>query len=226
MPRFSSLCILPEKLFRFYKEVEYAKEFAKGYVRLNRLENYRTIEDDALKDPDEGEGRLRIPGEVPRIWISRSDRKMVDQDYVDDYFKSTIAWLNPIYILSTCLPTICLDYAKDKFGKEIVTIHNTALFVRNLEEALKKYSFGEVKPIWLHALPVQYDKDAIAEKPSLSEESRLPYNQKPGKYQDEQEYRFAVALSEFPRPDLPLPEFLDLKLADSLQFCSHRSCEE
>jgi len=56
----------PERLLKFYRDRRYAQMFASnGCIRASALEYYKKIDDAARRDEAEGEGTLKVPGNIP-----------------------------------------------------------------------------------------------------------------------------------------------------------------
>jgi hypothetical protein len=210
--------LLPDQLLKFYKREEHAEQLVRhGQLRVHLLQYFKEIEDAARRDRDEGEGRLRVPGQVPRVWISTQDGSVTDRDEVEGHFNFGTVWIHPTYVYCTSLPTVSRPVAREKFGQYSIVITEPALFARRLLAAFRNVDFGESEPLFLKGFPVQYSKDVISELPTDWRRAVMGFGQKPAaSFEEEQEYRFAFSLS---RPDIRVPEYLDLCLEAPKEFC-------
>lgn len=215
---------LPDQLLRFYGDCRWAEAFgSEGSIRLRRIQFYQHIEDASRNDPDEGEGRLRVPGQVPVIQLSKtgslnSDWRITDRSKAAGHFNFGTVWIHPTYVFCTCLPTVQRQEVMNHFGQELVRIFDPERFATELRQALGQCNFGTREIILLEGLPVRYDKDVVSELP-LNEiaRTRLAYGQKTSAYAKEYEYRFIVSLSR-PGGDPP-PDYLDVKMRNPSRFC-------
>lgn len=213
---------LPERLVKFYKHENHAEDLVRhGRLRLHLLRFFQKIEDPARRDRDEGEGRLKVPGQIPRVWISTEDGRVTGEDQIEGHFNWGSVWIHPTFVYCTSLPTVSEEFARQKFGPYSIVFTNPALFANRLLAALLNANFGESSVLFLKGFPVQYSKDTISELPTGWKRSVIGFGQKPAKdFQDEQEYRFAFSLS---RPDIQPHEFLDLQLEAPEEFCERKA---
>src|SRR5882724_1743999 len=222
MVREPELIALPGRLLRFYKSADrrYAEAFAfDGRLRLWELAYFRRIEDASRADPDEGEGRLRVPGQVPLVNVSVADGRFTDGGTVQGHFNFGTTWVQPLYVFCTSLPDVSVTIAGGHLGSELVIIHDPARFAAELTRSAYLLHLGEREILWVEAFPVRYDKDAVSDLPSdQSARHRLPYGQKASRFEVEREYRFVVAVSGVRQGAL---EFLDLQLGHPERFCDH-----
>jgi len=75
------LTSLPPRQLRFYRSEDRQHADAlvvEGRVRLSQLSAYQRLEDPSRNDRDEGEGRLRVPGDVPIVHLSLTDGRVTD----------------------------------------------------------------------------------------------------------------------------------------------------
>lgn len=210
--------LLPDQLFKFFKRESHAENLVRlGRLRLHLLQFFQKIEDSARRDADEGEGRLKVPGQIPRVWISAQDGRVTGQDQVDGHFSWGTAWIHPTFVYCTSLPSVSPEFARRKFGPYSIVITNPMLFASRLLAALLNVSFGESSPLFLKGFPVLYTKDTVSELPTGWKRTVMGFGQKPAKdFEDEQEYRFAFSLS---RPDIQPHEYLDVQLEAPEEFC-------
>ena len=102
----------PSRLFRFYRSEDrkYADALVvDGRLRLSRLTIYQRLEDVSRSDPDEGEGRLRVPGDVPVVHLSLIDGGVTDGGTTPGHFNFSTSWVQPLYVFCSSLPHVSLD---------------------------------------------------------------------------------------------------------------------
>ncbi len=129
--------------------------------------------------------------------------------------------VQPLYLFCTSLPDVSLDLGRARFGPEVVEIHAPARFAAELAGSVDLLNLEEREILWVEGFPVRYDKDAVSALPlDRSERSKLPYGQKPSRFEVEAEYRFVVAISG---PSAGAPTFLDLQLREPASFCRRYS---
>jgi hypothetical protein len=129
------LSSLPPRLLRFYRREDsaFARSFATdGRLRLWELRHYQRVGDSSRKDVDEGEGRLRVPCDVPVVNLSLTDGRFSDGGTVSSHFNFGTTWVQPLYVFCTCRPEVDLAMAQERFGPEVVEIHEPALFAEAL----------------------------------------------------------------------------------------------
>jgi hypothetical protein len=216
------LTSLPPRLLRFYRSEDrkYADALVvEGRLRLSQLTTYQRLEDPSRNDRDEGEGRLRVPGDVPVVHMSLIDGGVTDGGTVPGHFNFSTTWVQPLYVFCTSLPDVSLDLGRARFGPELVEFHAPARFAAELARSADRLTLDEREILWVEGFPVRYDKDGVSALPlDQSERSRLPYGQKSSRFQVEAEYRFVVALSG---PSAGAPPFLELQLREPESFCRY-----
>jgi hypothetical protein len=173
------LASLPSRLLRFYRSEDrkYADALVvDGRVRLSRLTTYQRLEDVSRSDPDEGEGRLRVPGDVPVVHLSLIDGGFTDGGTVPGHFNFSTSWVQPLYVFCSSLPHVSLDLGRARFGPELVEIHDPARFAAELARSVALLNLEEREILWVEGFPVSYDKDAVSALPlDRSERSRFPH---------------------------------------------------
>ena len=209
---------LPDKLWRGYEDSDrvYAESFVTtGQIRLNALTFHQGNEDKVRGDPSEGFARLRVPGNVTTIHLDAQTGHKRGETTQPGLLNFSSDSLQPTYLF--CLSTT--QAGATRFGPTLVEVFDPRRLLDALGAALRTLESGwgpEREVVLVDALPVRYDKDAIASSaPSQLELVRLPYTQKSPAFAPECEYRVAVVLSGL-RDDAPT--HLDLVLPDVRTF--------
>ena len=183
----------PEKplyLLRAFNEREYAEDFIqRGRMRAGRLQVYKRIEDAKRQDADEGDGRLKIWGNVPVITLNRETGEFLSETNQPGYFNYSVSFINPTYIFCMAGPQVSVEYLAQKYGKFIVRIDEPQAFV----EEITQYFAESV--IWVKLVKVRYDKDIEVQEPPDNEEgTMLSLAQKSSDFRDDEEYRLVVSM--------------------------------
>ena len=181
----------PRRLYKAFGEESHARAFVdQGIIRLSSLDYYQSIEDTARADRTEGEARLRVKGNVRRIVVGNGPTR---EEVTPGYVQYTGNLLNAVYILCSSKPPKD-DRSKlpTKFGKFVVQIDDPKALALDMAKAIVAEDKLGVPPI-VRFCKVTYDKNTKLERePDPRARRRLTYTQKPARFSDEYEYRFAV----------------------------------
>lgn len=183
----------PSVLYRAFSDEAHAREFAmNGRIRFGSLGYYTALEDAARQDSDEGEGRIRSPGEVEAISLDH-ERRVVGRSMQSGLVNHHSFLTNVVYILS-CGVTSRGEPppALARFGASLVRINAPRRFGQALTDALWNGADIETASI-VECAQVEYSKDGIADREVTRREAiRLSYVQKSAVFAEECEYRFVV----------------------------------
>src|SRR5947207_13913915 len=98
----------PTTLFRAYSERRHAELFlAEGYVRLRKVQYYRSLEDEVRRDSSEGEGQLKVPALVTVVTIDKETMRHVGNREEPGHLNYMMTFHNPTYLL--CLSDSSVD---------------------------------------------------------------------------------------------------------------------
>jgi len=199
-------------IFKAFSKIGHAEEFIeKGLFRMGSLKSYRETEDSRRRDKTEGFSHTREPGQVIQVYF---DRNCLDNFKVTEesgYIDIHSALGNPVYILSTSLPEVNINYLKNKFGPFIVQINNPIQLAHDITKHLKnrieKYAGG------VEAAPVSYTKSKqVNTRSDNFRLSTLSYTQKPSCFSPEHEFRFIIINMDKPSKRITHPYLeIDLK---------------
>jgi len=196
---------LPLKLYKFYDQEGYARDFAnRGRIKLGSIKSFAQTVDVTRKDETEGEGSVRIPSEnVPVVSLTTSSIRGKKGE-----FKFSTSYLNPIFLFSMSLPETDMRVMREKWPF-VVEIVDTKTFALDVEKSLTINPPEGKEFVDIDFVKVVYNKDFIGNRPEdIRERVRLSYSQKHPIYSYECEFRMAV---KFPLGDFSMNEiFLQL----------------
>jgi hypothetical protein len=209
---------LPDRLWRGYSDSDrvHAESFVNaGKIRLCTTRYHRSNEDKVRDDPDEGFGRLQVPGDV--VTVDTQTREVTTRPGL---YNLTLAESeSPTYLF-------CLSKTQTgarHFGQTLVEVFDTQRFLDAFSAALHTLELGPERYVFrADALSVRYTKDEIKSESDLAERFRLTYAQKPSRFVPDEEYRIAVVLSDL-WDGAPEALYLTLPLAGTFaRFLSAR----
>jgi|GEM_PF-1981016 len=190
----------PEFCYKGFDCKQYAEQFKYfGIFHMGCLPYYREVEDESRRDPTEGIGRTKEPGNITVGWVSPNPaektiwtREIGHQDYHILPFTNA-----SLFCFCTCLPDVDLDHVKDKFGRYIVKINDP----KQLAEDIHDYYVSKGQRFLINGCRVVYNKgEELDRKLSDNERLDMAYKQKPGKFGPDREFRIVVIKSGEPCP--------------------------
>ncbi len=204
-------------MWRAWKERPYFQDFLeRGKLRLQRVQYYRKIEDADRADADEGEARLKVPGDVPVVMMDKETGKIVGEHTQPGHFNWSMGFHNPTYILCLSQPTVDTEFLKQRFGPHVVHVFSPQRFCERVNTSLLGLQLNERSIASIEWFQVRYDKGLVGPHPDdLLWSVRIAYGQKAPEHGVECEYRCAVVLSGGP---VDSPEYLDITLGDISSF--------
>jgi hypothetical protein len=204
-------------VFKAFSRIEHADAFVgQGRFRMGSLKSYRKTEDVRRKDDAEGHGHIWVPGAVVTAHFDAKD---------PDYFEVTEGpghrdvhseLGNPIYIFSTSLPEVDLDYLKNRFGRFIIQIDAPEQLAHDITEHLKrrpeKFAGG------IEGCMVSYNRDGIVDADLDNYKLiSLSYSQKSADFVDEYEFRFVAINMDRPSERRAF-EYLEIDLGGPVSY--------
>jgi len=135
----------PDVILRGFTKRAYAEDFVEhGRFRMGNLRSYTQIEDENRKDPLEGQGHFRHHGMVTSVDFSRDSDETMTLSH-PGYVHNHVELLNPKFIFSCSLPSIDMDFLRQRFGPWIVKIKQPRQFADDICAFLETlpYRFGE-----------------------------------------------------------------------------------
>jgi hypothetical protein len=206
----------PKTVFRAFKERARAEDLVEhGRFRMGNLRTYTEIEDEARKDPSEGQGHFRRYGMVTAVDFSPDSDETVAITK-PGYVETHIELLNPKFIFSCSLPSVNLGLLRERFGPWLVKIKQPRQFAQDISDYLETlpYRFGR----GVEGCFVQYNKGEKTRRQLRISSVPLAYMQKPAAtFSVEKEFRFVVIVSGKPTQWLD-DDFLSLNLARKLDY--------
>lgn len=122
--------------------------------------------------------------------------------------------MQPVYVMCMSGPSVDLGYLRDKMGRHVVKIHNSAALLNAVVEVVGTLIPTDRSVLFVKLIAVRYDKDGVGVKPI--DTVTASYSQKPSEFSPEHEVRLAVGLSG---PRRGAPEELLLTLNSPTVFC-------
>lgn len=187
---------VPPVLFRYFSQLEHARAFADGEIRLGNLRVYKQQEAGARHDPNEGECEYSYPGVVQQFsWNTVTD-EVSDAPPTMGTITPHASDITPTFVC--CLST--LDPAVDpvlleKFGKVVVRLRNPTRFLNSLGEALRARD-DAIGPMECGRVIYQGLK-SFQHEPTRDQVHGLTHFTKAPEYAQEAEYR---VMQRFKRP--------------------------
>lgn len=179
----------PLSLVRVFDDVRWRDEFIRGAIRLSAPQAFRNFATGTRHDSSEGEGQLRVAGEVPFVTIDTDRMRQIGEGFAPGCFNYGQLQVHAVYSLSFSRAIVATKEL-GKFGNHAVRIRQPAELVRRLALAAQQHSRDEV--VVVEGFPIRYDKGAVGERPSGKWASRLAYGQKDERYAGEMEFRVAI----------------------------------
>ena len=208
--------VYPSYVYKAFNEREYLEWFIdEGKFRLGNLRTYKSIEDLARRDNDEGTAVYRRPGMVTSVAFSKDN----DDTFVTEapgHINTHTELGNPKFVFCTSLPNVNLQYMKERFGKYIVKITEPKTFAQDISQYL--YSIPTRFAGGIEGIEIQYNRNEIIEK-ELDNKDRvtLSYSQKSFEFKDETEFRFVALVLGTPSKRYN-EDYLDINIGKRLQY--------
>ena len=98
---------------------------------MRRVEYYRSVEHASRVDADEGQGYLRVPGDVPAVTVNRETMEVAGRREEPGYFNWRLGFLNPTYILCFSDARVGASFLSKRYGRYVVAIHDPRVFVES-----------------------------------------------------------------------------------------------
>ena len=179
-----------DHIYKAFSKMEYALDFVdRGRFRFGALATYKNIEDANRRDNSEGVGSFRTPGNVTSVHFDKNDLDSTYATEAPGYVNVHTELGNPVYVFSTSLSTVSIQFLAEKFGRYIVQIDNPKELADQITHHLKtrteKFAGG------IEGVSVSYNAGEVIEE-SLNnfERTTLSYSQKPVSFSSECEFRF------------------------------------
>jgi len=160
----------PEKLVKVMARRWAEVLLSNGAMRFGSLEYYRKWENDALGDPNDGEGMLRMKEHQYNVGSS-----------------------NPVYAWCTSIPTITPEririLANHGHYDCLVQIHHPMTLIQRVRRTLSSKGRG----LYLHCAEVSYNRGIEVDKATLNSQ-KFHFNvfQKDSRFAEDIEYRLAL----------------------------------
>lgn len=198
----------PKYLLHAFCEKDHAKDFLeRGKFRVTLIQEYTKIVDEIRQDKDEGEGRLKVHGDISEIKIDKMGNLLseIRQPGYYDYSHST---LNPIYIFSMSGTEVNLSHLV-RYGKFIIQINNPHAFIKDVTDF-----FGV--QAWVDIVESPYNKDQeVTVLPPVEERVLLSQAQKNKKDLEDKEWRLIITMESLKHNN----EHYDINLNKKLDYC-------
>jgi hypothetical protein len=183
--------MIPNRLFRFFKERDHAQEFVDGRIRIGLMSVYRNIED-ARRDELEGTSSLLLDKPATEYIIdNRTGEYLGERTSSTEKHQWSGEFTSPLYLLCTSSGRANKKIMASKIGNFMVEINDTSGLLALLRQSWGKYPCslnGEVE-----LKKVIYNRGALV-KPNKYLRSpydiSIFYTQKSAKDKDDYEYRF------------------------------------
>ena len=192
---------------------------SRGFIRLHRIEYYRTIEDKNRQDSAEGRAHLKVPGNVPVVRMDRVTGEIVGRHEESGHFNWQMGFQNPSYAFCMSHDDVDLAELTGRFGEHVIEITNPEAFLRLIHRSAHALQVPNRELSFVDCVSVRYDKGLVGPAPEEGAElMRISYSQKAPSFAVEREYRCVVVLSG---SSAGAPDYLDLKLG-SICECVRR----
>ncbi len=202
----------PEFCFRAFDKLKYAKKFIEnGSFRLNNIKTYPKIKCKSRRDSYEGIGIIKEFGIWPAYSFSSDPKEKTIIENKKYHRKSEISLHNNVFILSTSLPHVSLDYISNKFGPFIVKIIKPKFLANEIND----YLFRNKLSYLIEGHKIKYNKGKkIHSSMTNNERLDLSYTQKSRFFLKECEFRIsAINLSNNSKN-----KFLEINLNKKLNY--------
>lgn len=178
----------PQYLLRAFSKRNSAKDFlASGKFDIKLIQTYRDIQDESRQDKDEGEGRLKIRGDIQVIKINR-DGNTLSEIRQPGCYEYSHSHLNPTYIFCMAGPQVDPSHIVNKYGQFLVRINNPLALIKDIQDFFSDRA-------WVELVECTYNKDdEVIRLPSVEECVLLSQSQKPEKDSLDKEWRLVVTM--------------------------------
>jgi hypothetical protein len=196
----------PKYLLRVFSERNRAEDFlANGKFDIQLIQTYRDIQDENRQDKDEGEGRLKIRGDIPVIKINR-DGNILSVNRQPGCYEYSHSHLNPTYIFCMAGPQVDSSHLVKKYGQFLVRINNPRALIEDVEDFFSNRA-------WVELVECPYNKDEeVLMLPSVDARVLLSQSQKNEKDSPDKEWRLIVTMINLQDNENPYQVNLNKKL--------------
>ena len=206
----------PKFVIKAFDNEDYVKDFLEsGIFIVRELRRYKNIENAARRDATEGDAHFQYPDQITSIHMYPSS-DTTTTSVKPGMMKVQASLGNPILVYCTSLPDIEHEYLKEKFGKYLVKIEDPIQLAVDMHRGVINAGYSPIGPV--RGGSVKYTKGLpVAKDLGPGEGSLLSYIQKPKKFCDEHEFRFASVLSGLLRPS-ELPDIVKINLGEAISY--------
>ncbi|MDB4892335.1 MAG: hypothetical protein JWL61_4190 [Gemmatimonadetes bacterium] len=183
----------PKELYRVFSEKRWAEEFINsGRLRFRPVQYFADLEDAVRADTTEGHAHLQIPGDVHSAHVDGTGN-IVRITSAPGMINYQGEFINRVYICCfSAPPQDDLSLLPNKFGTFVAKIADPEQLAWDLVSAMTRDGLLRDTPV-VECLKVLYNKgEPSNDEPDHFKRTRLNFMQKPRKFAEEYEWRFAA----------------------------------